>query len=112
MNLKNYFHKEIFVIKILCFGLQIYQYYIIVPLTIDQNAYNIQLIYYHQVEELKFNINQLSKKGYNPVHYAAYYGNIEMLKLLLSYSPNINIKNKFGETIAEISKKKLKPETY
>ena len=35
-----------------------------------------------------------------------------MLKLLLSYSPNINVKNKFGETIAEISKKKLKPESY
>lgn len=64
------------------------------------------------MEELKFNINQLSKKGYNPVHYAAYYGNIEMLKLLFSYCPNINIKNKYGETISEISKKKLDPKSF
>jgi len=50
------------------------------------------------VEDLKFNINQLSKKGYNPVHYAAYYGNLDMLKLLLSYCPDTSIKNKYGET--------------
>ena len=60
-----------------------------------------------QLEELKFNVNQLSKKGYNPVHYAAYYGNLEILKLLLSYSPNTSIKNKYGETVSEIAKKKF-----
>ena len=35
-----------------------------------------------------------------------------MLKLLFSYCPNINIKNKYGETISEISKKKLDPKSY
>ena len=59
------------------------------------------------MENLNFNINQLSKKGYNPVHYAAYYGNLDMLKLLLSYSPDTSIKNKYGENVQEIAKKKL-----
>lgn len=61
------------------------------------------------VEELNFNINQLSKKGYNPVHYAAYYGNIDMLRLLLNYCPDVSIKNKYGENVQEIAKKKLEP---
>ena len=51
------------------------------------------------VEELKFNINYVSKKGYNPVHYAAYYNNKDILKLLLSYYPDLSIKNKFGENV-------------
>ncbi len=65
-----------------------------------------------KLEELKFNVNQLSKKGYNPVHYAAYYGNLEILKLLLSYSPNTSIKNKYGETVSEIAKKKFDEKSY
>jgi ankyrin repeat protein len=54
----------------------------------------------------------LSKKGYNPVHYAAYYGNLDMLKLLLSYCPDTNIKNKYGENVQEIAKKKLEASQY
>ena len=64
------------------------------------------------VEDMKFNINHLSKKGYNPFHYAAYYGNADMLKLLLSYCPDTSIKNKYGETVSEIAKKKLDATAY
>ena len=48
---------------------------------------------------MKFNINQVSKKGYNPVHYAAYYKHLDILKLLLSYCPDLSIKNKYGENV-------------
>ena len=42
------------------------------------------------------NVNELQKDGSTPLHGAAYYGQTNVVKLLLSYGAKTNIKNNFG----------------
>ena len=42
------------------------------------------------------NVNELQKDGSTPLHGAAYYGQTDVVKLLLSYGAKTNIKNNFG----------------
>ena len=59
------------------------------------------------------NVNELQKDGSTPLHGAAYYGQTNVVKLLLSYGAKTNIKNNFGhlpidEAISEEIKNILK----
>jgi ankyrin repeat protein len=41
-------------------------------------------------------VNEIQKTGSTPLHGAAYYGQTNVVKLLLSYGAKTNIKNNFG----------------
>eukprot|EP01016_Furgasonia_blochmanni_P046407 TRINITY_DN6681_c0_g1_i3.p1 TRINITY_DN6681_c0_g1~~TRINITY_DN6681_c0_g1_i3.p1 ORF type:complete len:526 (+),score=75.36 TRINITY_DN6681_c0_g1_i3:104-1579(+) len=48
-------------------------------------------------------VNQKNKEGYTPLHYAAYRGNIELVKLLESYGADIEDKNENGLNVIHIA---------
>lgn len=55
------------------------------------------------VEELKVEIDHVSGKSFTPLHYAYCYDHEDVIDYLISQGANENIKNKFGETPANVN---------
>lgn len=67
--------------------------------------YNKDLIGIENLLKLNIDINQKNIAGYTPLHYASMTGNVETVKLLLNYGPDVSIESEFAEKPLDIALK-------